>query len=179
MTAAQLLSLLGGVAQVAALAWAWWALFRVWRERWPDEAVVPWAATAWGWVRERSSRVWYWMTLIPRRRTGEVQTVLAGFHASAQGTVTVAVSPDLALDQRVARVETLIRLVEDHHASEMRAIRQTIDERVEGLAEAQRVERAHAEHQEKRDARFNLTGPAVLAILGTALQTLAVFATGA
>lgn len=41
MTAAQAFALIGGVCQIIALAWAWFAIYRLWLSRWSDTPRIP------------------------------------------------------------------------------------------------------------------------------------------
>lgn len=95
--------------------------------------------------------------------------------AWGSGTVTAGGS-DGSVESRLTALETRFRLMEEHHATQIREVRATITTEVDAIRTKHREAREAADEQAQRETRFNLTGPAVLAIFGTTFEVLEAFA---
>jgi len=160
--------------QVAALAWAWAVLYARWRRENPGEPVFPRTVHVLRLIGGQLRRAWDWLTL-PKRNL-PVSGIVAAFSGVGRLTANVEVQYYGTLEERVHNLEERFRLIQDHTSEEFRSVREEMDAMVAAVADEHRRDREADRATETRAVRFNLGYPALLAILGTILQTLAAFA---
>lgn len=128
------------------------------------------------WTAVRAWTITVWYRITRRSRTTSATVSVPAMVVTVRASGEVQVRADLRIEERVGILEERFRQMEEHHGRELQSVRETIEVRLTGVAK-QIEEAQHISDQlEQREARFNLTGPAAVAIVGTVLQVWAVFA---